>query len=101
MRLRFLPIARREMLKEAKWHERKRRGDGDRLLVEIGQCLISLREFPHAGHPLPGGYRRKLLDRFPYSLVYVADGEELVVVALANYKRKVGYWRRRLQPTGS
>jgi plasmid stabilization system protein ParE len=40
--------------------------------------------------------RRRLLDHFPYAVVYEVRSEECVVVAIAHAARKPGYWRGRL-----
>lgn len=41
------------------------------------------------------GTRRFLLDRFPFSVVYLDAPEVLSIVAVAHNKRKPGYWKQR------
>ena len=55
-------------------------------------------EFPRSGQMLRGGFRRILLDRFPYQLIYRVEGDEIVIYAVAHQKRRPGYWRKRVAP---
>jgi toxin ParE1/3/4 len=34
----------------------------------------------------------------PYSIVYVADDDAIVILAVAHHKRRPGYWLRRVAP---
>ena len=65
MKIVMIPLARREMLRAARWYERREIGLGDRLLDEIRSALLAITEFPVA---FPLIYRRRLLDVFPYAL---------------------------------
>jgi hypothetical protein len=40
--------------------------------------------------------KRILLKRFPFSLVFVAAGGAMVVLAVAHHRRRPAYWRSRL-----
>jgi toxin ParE1/3/4 len=42
------------------------------------------------------GTRRFVLHRFPFSVVYLDEADELNIVAVAHNKRKPGYWKARL-----
>lgn len=97
MKFRMIPLARHEMLRAARWYEHRGHGLGDRLLDDIRESILSILEFPSAFPRLDATYRRKLLDVFPYALIYRVDGEEITVVAVANLKRRPGYWRKRLR----
>ena len=92
----MIPLARREMLRAARWYDRRGEGLGDRLLDDIRASLLAILDFPAAFPSIDSVYRRKLLDAFPYALVYRIDGETLSVIAVANFKRRPGYWRNRV-----
>lgn len=62
--------------------------------VDYASELIA--SFPELGTPYLAGTRRMLVQRFPYSLVYVVDETGTLVVALAHHRRQPGYWRDRL-----
>ena len=91
----MLPLARREMLRAASWYDRQGKGLGDRLLDEIQVGLLAIREFPEAHAPLTNGFRRWLLSSFPYGLIYRIETDEIVIIAVANLKRRPRYWKQR------
>ena len=91
----MIPLARREMLQAARWYDRQGKGLGDRLLDEVRVGLLAILEFPGGHPPHMNGYRRWLLESFPYGLVYRIEADEIVVVAVANLKKRPSYWKRR------
>jgi toxin ParE1/3/4 len=42
------------------------------------------------------GTRRFVIQRFPFSVVYLDDPELLSIVAVAHSKRRPGYWKDRV-----
>jgi plasmid stabilization system protein ParE len=40
-------------------------------------------------------FRRCLIHRFPYGLIYVLKGNKITIVAVMHLARKPGYWHRR------
>ncbi len=42
------------------------------------------------------GTRRFVMQRFPFSVVYLDDSELVTIIAVAHSKRKPGYWKDRL-----
>ncbi len=52
---------------------------------------------PEAGERVGHEVRRKVLQRFPYSILYTAERWRVWVVAVAHHKRKPDYWRSRVQ----
>ncbi len=91
----MIPAARQEMIKASSWYQSKSAGLGDQFLDEIGAALLLAREFPYAYPEIDRPYRRMLVNRFPYGLIYRVDPDEIVVIAVANLKRRPRYWRRR------
>ena len=47
------------------------------------------------GSPYLFKTRRVFPKRFPFSVVYVQRRNEIVVLAVAPFRRKPGYWRSR------
>jgi plasmid stabilization system protein ParE len=77
-----------------------RPGHGDLFTAEIEAVGTQLLAFPKSGQKVRGGYRRILLQRFPYQLVYRVEGDEIVIYAVAHQKRRPGYWRKRVAGKG-
>ena len=68
---------------------------GEGLLRSVEQALQLACEFPDMGAPYKYRTRRVFPKRFPLSLVYVHRDDEVVVIALAPFRRKPAYWRAR------
>jgi hypothetical protein len=54
---------------------------------------------PEAWPVWPGrtDVRPRVLQRFPYSIIYLVERNEIVIVAVAHHKRRPGYWLDRLR----
>jgi plasmid stabilization system protein ParE len=93
--IRFLPEAKEEFIEAAKFYERRERGLGDRFLNELESCLERIGQQPALGGAVTSTLRRRLMKKFPFSVIYAYEDEVLVVVAVAHMTRKPGYWKRR------
>lgn len=62
--------------------------------VEKAEALAA--EFAEMGAPYKHGTRRVIPGNFKFSIVYLTFDDEVLVVAVAPFKRKQGYWRSRL-----
>ncbi|HRQ78484.1 MAG TPA: type II toxin-antitoxin system RelE/ParE family toxin [Gemmatimonadaceae bacterium] len=51
---------------------------------------------PMTGAPL-GSLRRVFVKRFPYFVLYAVEESRIVVLAVAHFRQRPGYWRRRSQ----
>lgn len=49
---------------------------------------------PELPREIEPGYRKCRLDRFPYSLIYVIEGEIIWVIAFVHNSRHHDYWKR-------
>lgn len=67
------------------------------LMDEVRAAKRLITEYPLAWKPLPGNMRGFPLHRYPYTIVYRADSDEILIVAYAHFKRRPGYWRDRIQ----
>jgi plasmid stabilization system protein ParE len=63
--------------------------------TEFRRAGEEIAAFPEFWKPVGGGYRRKLLERYPYGIIYRIEGEEILIVALAHTSRQPEYWRSR------
>lgn len=64
-------------------------------LAEFERVIGLLSESPQIGTPAKQGLRKYPFRRFPYWVVYREAGEDLVVYAVAHYRRKPAYWKGR------
>ena len=95
MRIEMLALARRELARAAIRYDRDKPGLGNRFLDEIGIGLRDIREFPEAHPPVDAIYRRKLINTFPYAIIYRVEGDVIWIIAVSHTSRRPNYWRRR------
>lgn len=93
--VRFLEEARDEFLDQILYYEERQNGLGERFrqAVETATTLASAR--PKLGSPWKLKTRRVFPKGFKYSIVYRIEPEELVIFAIAHFKRRPTYWRHR------
>jgi plasmid stabilization system protein ParE len=87
----------REDLREAAQFYQERGGPSlsQSLLAEFEHSVSMLLRHPSLGGLWRYGKRRLVMQRFPYSLIYIAASEELRILAVAHHSRRPGYWRGR------
>lgn len=93
--IRFAEDAETEFLAAIAYYDEVNVGLGDELLSELTDALALLGEKPLLGAPYELDTRRLVLNRFPYSIVYVFETDEVVVLAIAHHRRHPGYWFER------
>lgn len=97
MNILLLEPAQAELDEAVAWYSGQAPGLGDAFLLETLKTLKLIGRFPQAWHPLSPTIRRCRLNRFPYSVIYSADDNELLVIAVAHQHRKPHYWKNRVQ----
>lgn len=91
----FHPSARAELDASADFYEARLSGLGLRFSVAVEETAGRIAKSPAAGTPLPGGFRKRLVAGFPFSVIYRTWADEIFLVAVAHQHRRPGYWRRR------
>lgn len=79
----------------ARFYEARVPGLGRDFLAEIERCFDQISAMPEAGQLIYGKFRRRLVMRFPYSVVYELLPDAILVVAIAHQSQRPGYWRQR------
>lgn len=96
MNIRLLEPAQAELDDAVAWYSQQAPGLGEVFLLETLKTLKLMAQFPQAWHPLGASIRRCRLNRFPYSVIYSVENNELLVIAIAHQHRKPRYWKSRL-----
>ena len=91
----FHIAAGEEMQAAAAYYEERARGLGDEFLDEVEHGLRRIQQFPLLWPVYEGEYRRYLLRRFPYGLVYRVEPQRTFIMAVGHLHRKPGYWQDR------
>jgi plasmid stabilization system protein ParE len=97
MVIRFLEIARLELDEAVEYYNNESAGLGNQFLAEVLRAIDRIGEFPEAWHRLSQRTRRCRTRRFPYGIVYQIRGSEILVIAVANLRRRPEYWKDRLK----
>lgn len=88
--------ARDEFAAGVSFYDSEYPGLGQEFAVEVRQLCRMIADSPAAGIELRPGVRRRILRRFPYSILYTLDNIGVLVIAVAHQSRKPGYWTRRV-----
>jgi len=94
--VRYVDEAREEFLHEVQYFTNVSPRLGRRFDVAVQKAEALAAEFAEAGFSYKFGTRRVFPGRFKFSIVYVVREDEVVVLAVAPFRRKPGYWRPRL-----
>jgi toxin ParE1/3/4 len=68
---------------------------GVEFLDDVERAINLVRNHPASGQSVGGTFRRILLHRFPFSLIYVVEPDAVLIVAVAHQRRRPDYWRDR------
>ena len=98
MRIIFRPEARVESLEACNWYESRSSGLGLEFVRALEAALAAALRNPEAFSFIEGELRRVILRRFPYSLVFRARADHLVVVAVFHHRREPRSWTRSIPP---
>lgn len=93
--VRLLLPAEQEMYDAARYYELQAPGLGQDFLDKVKLALQDLVNSPDRWPIVRDDIRRRLIRRFPYSILYRNDPEEVVVLAVMHVKRHPSYWLSR------
>jgi toxin ParE1/3/4 len=94
-RLSIHEVAEAEINEAADFYDLESPGLGNVFIDEIQRALQSIIDFPDAAPLIQGHVRKRLVSKFPYSLMYSARENEIRILAVAHHKRRPFYWRGR------
>jgi len=78
------------------WYESQRSGLGEEFLRAVEACLDTIRLRPKLSAPVHDDYRRALVLRFPYCVVYEFEKATVTVYSVIHTARNPAKWRARL-----
>lgn len=91
----FHPKARAEFEKSALFYDGKFPGLGLEFAAEVQVAVAFAFSHPEAGEQIADGFRRIVVRRFPYSVIYRAKGNRIYIIAVAHQRRHPNYWNDR------
>jgi plasmid stabilization system protein ParE len=91
----FHPDVAFEVKASYEWYEEQAVGLGEDYLSELESAYEAILEFPDTWPKFQRNFRRFLLGKFPFSVIYRSKGNSIYVVAVMHNHRKPGYWLSR------
>ncbi len=101
MILLFDPEALVETRNAAAFYEASQPGLGKAFLAGVGAATEEIVRHPLMWRRIKGRFRRYLIARFPYGLIYAVQDDTIYVAAVMHLKRKPGYWTSRARKSPS
>ena len=68
---------------------------GSVFIDEVQRTIKNISEFPDVAPVIRGQVRKKLIAKFPYSVIYSVNVDDIRILAVAHQKRRPFYWRSR------
>ena len=91
-RLIFHPDVKEEITSSYSWYQDQAEGLGEDFLSELEAAYQIIYEYPDFWPNFQHGFKRYLLARFPFSIIYRKHREQVYVVAIMHNRRRPGYW---------
>jgi plasmid stabilization system protein ParE len=79
------------------WLEDQSQGRGVTFLAQLDHELSLLKAHPRLGRYFAAPYRRKIVRKFPYGIIYAIEGNRLILIRVASNRANLGEVRRRLR----
>ena len=97
-RVRFLPETKAEFDEAADWYEARQKGLGKDFIRKVREVVLRIagnqRLFPTVHEQI----RQTVIERFPYSILYQDDSQEILVIAVFHSSRNPDVWKSRVGP---
>ena len=96
MNFRFHPQALEEFEAAARYYEERKSGLGERFAAAIELAIDGIVAAPAMWPILEVPIRRRLVNVFPYAILFVEFPGYVLIVAVMHCHREPGYWKARL-----
>lgn len=97
MKVLFDADALREAREAAAFYEDSQPGLGKAFLDEVAAAIEEIVRHPLMWRRIRGRFRRYLIPRFPYALIYAVQEDAIYIAAVMHLKRRPGYWISRIR----
>jgi hypothetical protein len=85
--------AQRDYFEAEDYYEIVRPGYGLKFRVEFQSTLQRINDFPLAWRTIEDDYRCCRINRFPYAVIYLVEGDVVYVAAVFDLRRMPGSWK--------
>ncbi|MBN1552130.1 type II toxin-antitoxin system RelE/ParE family toxin [bacterium] len=87
--------AEKDISEAFQWYEEKMRGLGHRFLMQVDAAIRLIKKFPECAPVEYRNTRKLLLRRFPYKLIYLVEGSNIIVIGVIHMKLHPEYTKKR------
>jgi len=87
--------AKTEVRYAAIYYEDEVQGLGKTFLSYVESSIEEIERFPLNSRVIGNDFRRFLVPRFPYGIIYRIDQDNIFVAAIMHLKRKPFYWEQK------
>lgn len=79
------------------WYESRRIGLGREFITAVDACLQLISRNPKLYQTIYKDYRRAVVRRFPFSIIYEGTDSEVTIYAIFDSRQEPNKWRERLE----
>ena len=84
-----------EVVESANYYEEEVDGLGKAFVEKVETAIEDIKSNPLMYRIVIDDYRRHLLNRFPFAVIYRIENDRLYILAVMHLKRRPFYWRIR------
>jgi plasmid stabilization system protein ParE len=92
----FLDEARAEFNAAADWYDGQRPGMGTNFITNVQDVLDGIAAMPRMHQAIYKDVRRAVVKKFPYTVLYLVEPDQILVVAVFHSKRDPSIWQGRV-----
>jgi plasmid stabilization system protein ParE len=96
MKVRFIKPAQAEVDDAVVWYNSQSSTLAIQFLDDLDRSVRRVAAYPQSSAKIEEDFRRCLLSRFPYGIIYGIDSETVIVIAVAHLHREPRYWIDRM-----
>lgn len=92
----FHQAAKEELLSARDYYDDLVFGLGKSFILEIEKTINVNKRNPLAYPIIKQNIRKAVIMKFPYSILYIIEGDKIYLLAIMHQKRKPLYWKNRI-----
>jgi len=89
------PLVYEELEQARLWYENQAEGLGEEFLNSVDFALKTVQNSPETWPGYLVKFKRFLVHRFPFAIIYQYDENKIQIIAVAHLKRRPCYWESR------
>ncbi len=97
LKIEFRPEAEAEAYDSFDWYEERESGLGARFRDAVEEAIAAIASGPNSFPKIDDTlYRRALLDKFPFVIIFALEGDTLVIASVFHTSRNPTIWKDRI-----